>query len=74
MKRRLWSRREKRREWLGEFGCDCGLVTGTSHVLVPAEAASWTSFGVGTDDSGKYSEKKDVDLFEVDTVGDVEGK
>jgi len=30
-------------------------------------------FCSGADDSGKYSEKKDVDLFEIDTVGDVEG-
>jgi hypothetical protein len=24
--------------------------------------------------SGRYSEKKDQDLFEIDTVGDVEGR
>lgn len=35
--------------------------------------SAYHTIGAGADDSGKYSEKKDVDLFEIDTVGDVEG-
>jgi hypothetical protein len=47
---------------------------GTYRVVPPRHrAASLAVVRSGADDSGKYSEKKDVDLFEIDTVGDVEG-
>jgi len=53
-----------------------GRLAGVVCTMMPCSPPSCAlapRFWSRANDSGKYSEKKDVDLFEIDTVGDVEG-
>jgi len=63
MRRKLWKLLGRRRGLLGESA--------------PARALCYSHLHrsrIELMNRGRYSDKKDVDLFEIDTVGDVEGK
>ena len=63
MRRKLWKLLGRRRGLLGEYAPARAMCYSQSH-----------HSRIELMNRGRYSDKKDVDLFEIDTVGDVEGE